>query len=81
MLLVPVELLRLLAMDHEGMDLLVLLSVLLGKLQGLGASLPASRASVSRSALQFYGEAAGSRTTIYIGICTCPYGHPDLTLP
>lgn len=36
MLLVPVELLRLLAMDHEGMDLLVLLSVLLGKLQGLG---------------------------------------------
>jgi hypothetical protein len=77
MLLVPVELLRLLAMDHEGMDLLVLLSVLLGKLQGLGASLPASRASVSRSA-------AGSRTTIYIGICTCPYyskGHPDLTLP
>lgn len=47
-------------------------------------SLPASRASVSRPALQFYGEAAGSRTTIYIGICTCPYyskGHPDLTLP
>ena len=77
MLLVPVELLRLLAMDHEGMDLLVLLSVLLGKLQGLGASLPASRASVSRSG----NEAAGSRTTIYIGICTCPYGHPDLTLP
>lgn len=35
MLLVPVELQLLLAMDHEGMDLLVLLSVLLGKLQGL----------------------------------------------
>jgi len=36
MLLVPVELLLLLAMDNEGMDPLVLLSVLLGKLQGLG---------------------------------------------